>query len=111
MSGSMQAASKAVAVILGSSFDGGLDGLALRRQEVDTPWGTQAVYRARDIERPAYVIYRHELPHRLLPNQIPYRAQARALAELGCGALLATARSAYWWPIFRCIARSWSRIS
>ena len=40
--------------------------------------------------RPAYVSFRHGAPHRLLPNQIPYRAQAWALREVGCGALLVT---------------------
>jgi 5'-methylthioadenosine phosphorylase len=88
--GRTQSGSKAVAVILGSAFDAGLSGLTLKCQEVGTPWGRQPVYHAADVERPAYVIFRHELPHRLLPNQIPYRAQAWALAELGCGALLAT---------------------
>lgn len=36
------------------------------------------------------ILARHGVPHVLLPNQIPYREQARRLKELGCNALLIT---------------------
>lgn len=79
----------AVAVILGSAF--GLpqaSALQLQPRTVQTPFGPQEVYQLPG--RPAYAIYRHGLPHRLLPQEINYRAQAWALKELACGALLTT---------------------
>jgi 5'-methylthioadenosine phosphorylase len=80
-----------VAVILGSAFSETIpDALSLREREVETDWGPQTLYRVRGVERPAYVLFRHGLPHSLLPNQINYRAQAAALAEVGCGALVVT---------------------
>jgi len=36
------------------------------------------------------VLFRHGVPHRCLPNQIPYRAQALALHAAGCRSLLVT---------------------
>lgn len=81
----------AVAAILGSAFQDALpEQLNLQPVEVETPWGGQMLHRVRDIDRPAYVLFRHGLPHRLLPNQINYRAQAWALKEAGCGAVLVT---------------------
>ncbi len=81
----------AVAVIVGSSFEAATPGgLALEPVQVATPWGSVVLHRLADAVRPAYLRFRHELPHRLLPHQIPYRAQAWALREVGCGALLAT---------------------
>jgi 5'-methylthioadenosine phosphorylase len=80
-----------VAAILGSAFQKMLpEELDLEAEGVPTPWGRQTVYRVLDAERPAYVIFRHGVPHRLLPNQINYQAQAAALGELGCQALLVT---------------------
>lgn len=79
----------AVAVILGSAFDATLPTrISLAPREVATPWGTQRVYVYTAADRPAYVLFRHDLPHRLLPNQINYRAQAAALKALDVGALL-----------------------
>lgn len=81
----------AVAAILGSAFSESLPGdLDLESEEVDTEWGPQTLYRVTDVERPAYVLFRHDVPHRLLPNQISYRAQAAALRAVDCGALLVT---------------------
>jgi len=78
-----------VAVILGSAFD------ARFRQHfhedplrVETEFGTAEVHRFCAAGRPAYAIFRHGQPHRLLPQQINYRANAAALRELDCGALL-----------------------
>lgn len=80
----------AVAVILGSAFDAGIAGLELSPQELQTPWGQQRVYAVNDLDRPAYLLFRHGLPHQLLPNQINYRAQAWALSQLGVGSLMVT---------------------
>lgn len=76
-------------VILGSAFSGrGLD-LSLRREEVPVLSGSQEIYRVEE-EPGGVVIFRHGRPHRRLPHQIDYRAQARALAKLGCRGLLCT---------------------
>lgn len=83
--------SQAVAAILGSAFQDALpEQLSLKPLRVETRWGEQILHRVEDTERPAYVIFRHGLPHRLLPNQINYQAQAGALREVDCGALLVT---------------------
>jgi 5'-methylthioadenosine phosphorylase len=81
----------AVAAVLGSAFSDSLPGaLDLAPEEIETEWGPQTLHRLQGIGRPAYVLFRHELPHRLLPNQINYRAQAAALRAVDCGALLVT---------------------
>jgi 5'-methylthioadenosine phosphorylase len=81
----------AVAAILGSAFSESVpEALDLVPEAVETTWGPQTLYRLRDAERPAYILFRHDLPHRLLPNQINYRAQAAALRAVDCGALLVT---------------------
>ncbi len=91
----MTAATRAVAAIVGSAFDEALLArLDLEPRDIETSWGRFQLHHARAIERPdgleAWVSFRHGLPHRFLPNQIPYRAQAAALAALGTGALLVT---------------------
>lgn len=81
----------AVAVILGSAFDGAcLEDLELTPEEVATAHGPVTLYRSGLGSRPAYALYRHGLPHRWLPHQVPFRAHAAALAAVGCGALLVT---------------------
>lgn len=90
------AGDSAVAVILGSAFDRSLPAnLALEAHEVETAWGVQVVHTVTNANatatattRPAYVIFRHGLPHQRLPHQINYRAQAAALKQLGVGALV-----------------------
>lgn len=78
-----------LAIILGSAFDRTVPAqLSLTSRDVPTAWGSQRVYEATVGDRTTYVLFRHGLPHRLLPNQINYRAQAAALRQLGCGALL-----------------------
>jgi purine nucleoside phosphorylase len=80
-----------VAIMLGSAFAEGAASFDATPQEVETRFGRQLLYRVSGSEgRPAYLLFRHGVPHRLLPNQIDYRAQAAALAEVGCGALLVT---------------------
>lgn len=77
-----------VAAILGSAFHAdALGAVRLDPVEVATPWGPWTLHRA---ENGALVSFRHGHPHRLLPNQIPYRAQAWALREAGAEALLVT---------------------
>lgn len=77
-----------VAVILGSAFgQPRLGGRDLQPIGVDTPFGKVALYRWGDT---SWVLFRHGLPHRYLPNQIPWRAQAAALHEVGVEALLIT---------------------
>lgn len=84
-----------VAVILGSAFDDRvLSGeLGLEPREVRTAFGPVTLHRFTELSQrdgKAWVSFRHGLPHRLLPHQIPYRAQAAALGEVGCEALLVT---------------------
>ena len=79
-----------VAVILGSAFAEEADALSAEAVEVETRFGRHLLYRVHGDSRPAYLAFRHGLPHRLLPNQIDYRAQAAALEKVGCGALLVT---------------------
>lgn len=81
---------KSIAIILGSAFEGSFaDELKLTPHQVDTEFGSITLYKtALRNDRPAYVIFRHGLPHSLLPNQINYRAQAAVLKKLNCGALL-----------------------
>lgn len=85
-----------VAVILGSAFDVGADeaGWRLVPEVFRTPFGEAVLHR---VEAPAredgvgtWALLRHGRPHGLLPNQINYRANAWALGEVGCGALLVT---------------------
>lgn len=81
---------QSIAVILGSAFEGSFaNKLELESVEVDTEFGPTMVYKSHiRKDRDVYVLYRHGLPHYLLPNQINYRAQAAALKKVNCGALL-----------------------
>lgn len=77
-----------VAVILGSAFGTPILGECLLEPvSVRTPFGEAVLHRYTD---DAWVLFRHGLPHRYLPNQIPYRAHAAALIEVDCEALLVT---------------------
>ena len=82
-----------IAVILGSAFQESLpETLHLVKKNISTSWGAQQVFEVEktDGDQRAYIIFRHGLPHKLLPNQINYRAQAAALKKLHCGALIIT---------------------
>jgi len=81
---------KSVAVILGSAFEAAfLDHFAPEPVRLDTAFGGASVHAFKTPgKHPAYALFRHGLPHRLLPHQINYRANAAALRELDCGALL-----------------------
>jgi len=78
-----------VAVILGSAFGADFAEHFEPAPRVErTPYGEAALHRFKGAGREAYAIFRHGSPHRLLPNQINYRANAAALRQAGCGALL-----------------------
>jgi 5'-methylthioadenosine phosphorylase len=81
---------EALGAIVGSASDDGIvRSLGLRLRMVATPWGDQELYEGVSPEgRELLLIHRHGLPHRRLPNQVNYRAQAWALKARGCGALL-----------------------
>lgn len=82
---------QSVAVILGSAYRDSLpEKMELEEMAVSTKYGEQKIYRTGRKDRSAYLLFRHGLPHRFLPNQIPYRRQAAALQEIRCGALLVT---------------------
>ena len=82
---------KPVAVILGSAFQDSMPKeFDLKPIEIRTQWGRQSLFRVCNQRNPAYIIFRHGFPHQLLPNQINYRGQARALKEIDCGALMVT---------------------
>lgn len=81
---------EALGAIVGSASDDGIvRSLGLRLRVVPTPWGDQELYEGESPEgRELLLIHRHGFPHRKLPNQVNYRAQAHALQARGCGALL-----------------------
>lgn len=77
------------AVILGSAFERPtLVGRDLEPLQVATRFGPTLLHF--DAHTGGHVLFRHGAPHRFLPNQIPYRAQAAALNEVGCDRLLVT---------------------
>lgn len=82
---------KSIGLIAGSAFSiNDLEPLQLEKRDIPTPWGTIRLYECTASTTPAFIRFRHETPHRLLPNQIPYRAQAWAFREVACSALLIT---------------------
>lgn len=82
---------RSIAIILGSAFSkASLEEYELSELSISTPFGDQALYKIEGLKRPAYLLFRHGLPHSLLPNHINYRAQAAALKQVNCGALLVT---------------------
>jgi len=77
------------AVILGSAFEHPvLAGRELEPIQMATRFGPTLLHY--DKKTRGHVLFRHGAPHRFLPNQIPYRAQAAALHEVGCDRLLVT---------------------
>jgi len=78
-------------VILGSAFEAPRIGdVELEPRTISTTHGEAVLHRYPRGDRGAYGLFRHGVPHRFLPNQIPYRAHAAALREVSCGALLVT---------------------
>lgn len=77
------------AAIVGSSFIGNV-GQNFAKIVIDTPFGSQTVYETENETNRGYLVFRHGLPHRLLPNQINYKAMIWAIKKLGCTSLLST---------------------
>lgn len=86
----MNSEQTSVAIILGSAYDDLPADIALEARQVSTPFGEATLHHMPDTDRPAYVLFRHGVPHCFLPHQIPLRANMWALKEVGCGALLVT---------------------
>lgn len=75
------------AVVLGSAFSQALvGGVPLVPMSVSTPYGEAQLHQWGD----HIVLLRHGAPHRYLPHQIPFRANAWALWEVGVEAVLLT---------------------
>ncbi len=74
--------------ILGSAFDGATAFPGLIPEAVQTARGPVTLHR--EPQSGGWLLFRHGLPHRTLPNQIDYRAHALALRQVGCHALLVT---------------------
>lgn len=70
--------------IVGSAFPGPSD---LEPVRVATPAGEAVLHRH---PSGGWLLFRHGSPHRWLPHQIPWRAHALALREVGVEALLVT---------------------
>lgn len=80
----------ATCAILGSAFSTPvLGGKELVPQTVATRFGSVTIYRYGQAAE-AFVLFRHGVPHKYLPHQIPYLAHAEALRLVGCKALLIT---------------------
>jgi 5'-methylthioadenosine phosphorylase len=79
-----------VAVVLGSAFgEPVLGGQPLIPRAIDTAEGPATLHHLPGDDT-RWVLFRHGAPHRWLPHQIPYRAQAAALHAVGCTAVLLT---------------------
>ena len=76
------------AVVLGSAFSSGGGLAGLYEERVPTRFGTVTIHRHDPTG--GVVVFRHGLPHRWLPHQVPWRAHALALAALRVRALLLT---------------------
>lgn len=71
-------------VILGTAFhEAGLHGEPVG---IDTPFGRTTLHR----RGAGWVLFRHGLPHRVLPHRVPWRANAWALHHVGVRTLLVT---------------------
>jgi len=78
-------------VILGSAFSSEVPAeWELEPRLVDTRFGAWTLHQVHGAGRHAFVSFRHGLPHTRLPHQINFRAQAAALAAVGCSILLVT---------------------
>lgn len=81
-----------VIAVLGSAFPQPvLGGRELEPLPLKTEFGDTVFYKyVRADGQLAYVLFRHGAPRKFLPHQIPYLANAVALRQLGCEALLLT---------------------
>ena len=76
-------------VVVGSSFSVENDLLdQIEKVVLSTPFGEGEIYKHTDCD--SFIQFRHGLPHRLLPNQINWRAQAWMWKELNIDVLLLT---------------------
>lgn len=76
-------------VVVGSSFSAENDLLdQIEKVVLSTPFGEGEIYKHTDCD--SFIQFRHGLPHRLLPNQINWRAQAWMWKELNIDVLLLT---------------------
>lgn len=79
-----------IIAIIGSNYASAeIAGINLIKEKVKTGLGELDVYRL-PAKEDAYIIFRHGLPYRYLPHQIPYELHAEALYQLQCKALLLT---------------------
>ncbi|MCA9539118.1 MAG: hypothetical protein KC620_09555 [Myxococcales bacterium] len=86
----MKVLRQGVAVVLGSAFaEPRLGGYDLPAVTTDTIFGPATLHRWPE-RRNAFVLFRHGTPHRHLPHQINWRAQAAALAIANVGSVLLT---------------------
>ena len=84
-------ADESLGIIVGSAFQPDmLRGLTLTPRSIDTPYGPWVLHEVAMRERRAFISFRHGYPHSLLPNHIPYRAQAWAFKHVQCHGLLVT---------------------
>lgn len=87
----LETGNSSLAVILGTAFSDDLPaGISLRPETIQTPAGPWTLHKVSGLAQPAHLSFRHGIPHRRLPNQISYTAQAHALRAVNCGALLVT---------------------
>jgi 5'-methylthioadenosine phosphorylase len=89
-----------IAVILGSAFSTlELGGHPLARFDICTPFGTTTVYEWTEAaiiaclpeqRTRSFVVFRHGVPHAILPHKINYRAIIAALHQLDVGSIVIT---------------------
>jgi 5'-methylthioadenosine phosphorylase len=80
-----------IGLIAGSGVQDLYDQEEPRQKTVGTEFGEVPVYLVRiDEDRELVFLPRHGKGHSIPPHRINYRANIRALAELGCGCVLAT---------------------
>jgi 5'-methylthioadenosine phosphorylase len=81
-----------VAIILGSSFSKQVPkNIQLNPVRISTIWGSVTLYQVLVPHRedaPSWIIFRHGLPHQVLPHQINFRGYIAALKEVGCRSLI-----------------------
>ncbi len=77
------------AIIGGTGFDRQL-GVELSQEVVETPYGAASLYRGQGALEGLIFLPRHGPEHRIPPHRINYRANLKALAQLGVERVLAT---------------------
>ena len=81
-----------VAIILGSSFSKQVPkNIKISPVRISTFWGTVTLYQVLVPQRedtPSWLVFRHGLPHQILPHQVNFRGYIAALKEVGCRGLI-----------------------